>query len=347
MVAAVSELDLMKISTYEWHQSHGARFEEFFGWEIPSDYGNFEEEYRAIRNSAGIRDVSFFGKIRMSGKDRQRFLNGMISNEVKSLQPGNGAWALFLDIKGHVQADMKVYAFPDHFLIVTQPYVADRLVKALDRYIISENVQMTDVTEQLAMLQILGPNSEALLRSASLPDKPYSFASATIADRQVQIIRLTVGYALLMNAVDASAVLNELNGPLIGRKAFEIYRVESGMALLDIDVEETNFPQERRWDGALNFQKGCYLGQEVMARIDAQGHVNKFLVGFAGESSMQRGDKIYKDEKEVGKITSAVHSLKLNQPFGMGYVRRELANEGETVTVGENRTTAIVKRLPI
>ena len=113
----------MKIATYDWHRKKGAVFEDFFGCEIPSQYGQMENEYWAIRKSTALRDVSYFGKIRMNGRDRRRFLNGMISNEVKSIEPGMGTWGLFLDVKGHVQADMKVYAFDDHFLMVMQHYV--------------------------------------------------------------------------------------------------------------------------------------------------------------------------------------------------------------------------------
>src|SRR3990172_10753509 len=134
----------MKILTHNWHQQKGAAFENFFGIEIPSHYGNEEQEYWTLRKSVAIRDVSYFGKIMMTGKDRQRFLNGMVSNDVKTLQPGNGVFALFLDVKGHIQADMKVYAFSDHFLIVLQHYLREKIMAGLDRYIISEDVRMKD-----------------------------------------------------------------------------------------------------------------------------------------------------------------------------------------------------------
>jgi folate-binding protein YgfZ len=340
----------MKIPTYQWHQSHNANFTEFYGCEIPSDYGDFQKEYEALRKSVGVRDVSYFGKVRMTGKDRQRFLNGMISNEVKTLDPGNGVWALFLDIKGHVQADMKVYCFADHFLMVCQHYVKDRLMKGLDRYIISEDVQMTDATKELAMIQIIGPDSDSFLNGvgiSAVPEKPYSFTPVKIASLEAHLIRLPAGYALLTPVSSASALLDALNVQKVGMKAFEVFRVETGLALLDKDVEEMNFAQEAHWNGALNFNKGCYLGQEVMARIDAQGHVNKFMMGIATESLPSGGDKIYKDGKEIGKVTSVTHSLLLNQPLSLGYVRREAASEGQNVEVGEHRITGIVKKLPL
>jgi len=109
---------MQRIPTLDWHHQKGAVFEDYFGCEVPSHYGNYEQEYSLLRNSAGVRDVSHFGKIKVIGKDRQRFLNGMLTNEIKALENGKGAFALFLDVKGHIQADMKVYIFSDHLLLV-------------------------------------------------------------------------------------------------------------------------------------------------------------------------------------------------------------------------------------
>jgi folate-binding protein YgfZ len=340
----------MKIINYDWHKSHGAVFEEFFGCEIPSHYGNYEEEYWALRKSLGIRDVSYFGKVQVTGKDRQKFLHSMISNDVKSLHPGQGSHALFLDVKGHIQGDFKIYAYPEHLLMVLQHYVRDKVVSGLDRYIISEDVKMRDVTEELAMIQIIGPRSEMLLNSKgvqSLPSEFLSHENIFLAGREAHLIRLGVGYAILCAAGDAPSILENLDAKLVGWKAFDIYRVESGLPIQYRDIEEMNFPQECRLDDALNFQKGCYLGQEVMARIDAQGHVNRLLMGIASPSALQPGDKLYKGAKEIGKITSPVFSLLLNQNLALGYVRREQAKEGETLEAGDDRTTVIVKQLPV
>jgi folate-binding protein YgfZ len=334
----------MKILTHEWHQSKGATFEDFYGVDVPSHYGNPEKEYRALRKSVGIRDVSYFGKIRMTGKDRHRFLNGMVSNDVKTLQPGKGVLALFLDVKGHIQADMKIYAFPDHFLITLQHYVRDKIIAGLDRYIISEDVQMKDVTQDFAFIQVLGPESESFLRSKGierLPSDLYSFEQNEIG----QVIRLSVGYSILTD--NGSSVLDLLDAQPVGMRAFDTYRVESGLALVQRDTEEMSFPQEARMDAALNFQKGCYLGQEVMARIDAQGHVNKRLMGIVSETAVHSGDKIYQGDKEVGKVMSTTFSILLQQPFSIGYVRREHANEGQEIQIGESRTTGVVRNLPL
>ncbi len=340
----------MKISTHSWHQAKGATFEEFFGCEIPSHYGDYEKEYRALRTSVGLRDVSYFGKVRIAGRDRQRFLQGMVTNDIKALQPGQGTYALFLDIKGHIQGDMKFYAFPDHVLMVLQHYIREKIITGLDRYIISEDVKMTDGTVDWAMFQLFGAQAASFLGSKgleNLPEELYSFREAVVAGVECSVIRLGAGYALLCPADSAVAVLDHLDVQPVGMRAFDVFRIESGMPLIGKDMDETNFPQEARLDAALNFNKGCYLGQETIARIDSQGHVNRHLMGIASGTGLSPGDRLYKGDREIGKITSSTLSLLLNQPLSLGYVRREFAKEGEQVEAGNDRTTAIVRQLPV
>jgi folate-binding protein YgfZ len=343
---------LMRIPAYDWHQQKGAVFEDYFGCEVPSHYGDFQEEYRRLRKEFVVRDVSHFGKIKVTGRDRSRFLQGMLTNDIKALDAGRGTFALFLDVKGHIHADLKVYAFPDHLLLVLQHYLVQKLMTGLDRYIMSEDVRMQDVTADLSMVQILGPQSADSLHTkglTQLPEAPYHhLRTVSVAGLDFSLIRLPAGFAFLDAGRSAQTnLLDFLEGPMIGAKAFEIFRIESGIPLMQKDMDETNFPQECGLDSALDFQKGCYLGQETMARIDAQGHVNRHLVGIAATAPVASGDKIFRESKEVGRITSATHSLMLRQPFALGYIRREFAREGERVEVGSQNTTAIVRNLPL
>ena len=341
---------LTRIPTCDWHQQKGAVFEDYFGMEIPSHYGDFEKEYWHIRKDACVRDVSHFGKVRVTGRDRFRFLNGMLTNEIKTLEAGKGTFALFLDVKGHIQCDMKVYAFPDHLLLVLQHYLVDKLMAGLDRYIMSEDVKMQDVSSEFAMVQILGPGAGSFLSTkglGSLPETFYSHRTIDIVGSDANLIRLPSGFALLAPAADGPEILSFAEGPLIGARAFEVFRIESGLPLMHRDMDESNFPQECGLTGALDFQKGCYLGQETMARIDAQGHVNRHLMGFALSSPLSAGEKVFRDSKEVGRITSSTHSLLLQHPFGIGYIRREFARDGEKVEVGANNTTAIIRQVPL
>jgi folate-binding protein YgfZ len=342
---------LMRIPAYDWHQQKGAVFEDYFGCEVPSHYGDFQDEYKRLRNEFVIRDVSHFGKIKVTGRDRSRFLQGMLTNDIKALDSGKGTFALFLDVKGHIHADMKVYAFPDHLLLVLQHYLVEKLMLGLDRYIMSEDVRMQDVSAEMAMVQILGPKSSEYLQTRGVnqfPEASYHHRSTSAGGSDFTLIRLPAGFVLLEAAGSGQTNLLEfLGGPMIGAKAFEVFRIESGIPLMQKDMDETNFPQECGLDAALDFQKGCYLGQETMARIDAQGHVNRHLVGIASSVSVASGDKIFRENKEVGRITSATHSLMLRKPFALGYIRREFATEGARVEVGSNNTTAIVRELPL
>jgi folate-binding protein YgfZ len=342
---------MQRISTYNWHHQKGAQFEEYFGCEVPSHYGNFEQEYWSLRKSFAVRDVSFFGKIKVTGRDRQRFLNGMLTNEIKTLENGKGTFALFLDVKGHIQADMKVYNFGDHLMLVLQHYMVEKLMTGLDRYIMSEDIRMQDVTTDFAMIQILGPQANQFMKDKgvqSLPEENYSFVPAAVDPiHDASIIKLPTGFAMFSSAVSSTVLLEFLNGPMCGAKAFDVFRVESGLALMHRDMDESNFPQEAGLDAALNFQKGCYLGQETMARIDTQGHVNRHLTGFSASAALNPGDKIFKDSKEVGKITSSTQSFLLGGPFAIGYLRREFDKEGESLLAGQDNTTVIVRHIPL
>ena len=325
-------------------------FKIFFGVEIPSNYGDVESEYWALRKGVCLRDVSYFGKVKVSGKDAQDFLHRMISNDVKSLAPGTGVWALFLDIKGHIQGDMKIYRLPDYLLMVMQHHALDRVIKGLDRYIIGEQLQMTNVSDQFALFQILGPEAATFLRSKGanhLPETELAFDSVSFDGIATKVIRLGLGYALLVDANSAVQLLNFLDVQPVGMQAFNIFRIESGLPLLGLDYDETNLPQESRLDHALNFNKGCYLGQEVMARLDAQGHVNKVLMGLVSSDEVSRDQKLFAGDKEAGRITSVARSPLSGEYVALGYIRREFAKENQALQVSGNSTTAVVRNLPI
>ena len=340
----------MKMITEDWHKNRGAEFEDFFGVEVPSSYGNVEQEYWALRKNAGVRDVSFFGKTKVTGKDAQDFLHRMISNDVKSLQPGKGVWALFLDIKGHVQGDMKIYRFEDFLMMILQRHALDRVVKGLDRYVISEQLRMIDVSEEFGLFQILGPNAAAVLQSKgvqSLPAEELSFQSASINGIQAQVIRMGTGYSILVPADSATELLNFLDLQPVGQRAFNIFRIETGLPVLGLDFDDSNLPQESRLDKAISFTKGCYLGQEVIARLDAQGHVNKVLIGLESNAELKPEQKLYLGEKEIGKITSSAYSPLKGLNVALGYVRREHAKDGQTLQSGPDNTTVVVRNLPM
>jgi folate-binding protein YgfZ len=340
----------MKLITHDWHQAKGAEFEDFFGAEVPSSYGDVEKEYWAIRKNAGIRDVSFFGKVKITGKDAQDFLHRMISNDVKSLQPGKGVWALFLDIKGHVQGDMKIYRFQDFLMMILQRHALDRVIKGLDRYVISEQLRMIDVTEEFGLFQIFGPSAATVLQSKgaqSLPAEELSFQSQTLNGVETQIIRMGTGYSILVPAASATELLNFLDLQPIGMRAFNIFRIETGLPVLGLDFDDSNLPQESRLDKAISFNKGCYLGQEVIARLDAQGHVNKILMGVESAAELKPEQKLYFGEKEVGRITSTAHSPLKGMNVGLGYLRREHAKDGQTLQSGNDSTTVVVRNLPM
>ncbi len=344
----------MKILTYEWHKGKGAVFQDFFGTEIPASYGDLDSEYWALRKTVGLRDVSYFGKIRVTGKDARDFLHRMLSNDIRSVSDGNGVWTLLLDDRGRIQSDMKIYGMPDDSLLIVLPhYMREKITAELDRYIIREDVILQDATADWAMFQLLGPHAAGVLNANGLPHPPeedYSHIPVLLGGAPCRLIRLPLAYAILAPASAAAAALDSLHTPdarLVGMEGFNIFRIEAGLPLMHVDMDETNLPQEARLGGALNFHKGCYLGQETMARLDARGgHVNWLLSVMTAASAIAAGQKIYQGDSEVGRVTSAAFSPMLRQPVALGYLRHESAAPGQAVAVGDDRTTGVVIPLP-
>jgi folate-binding protein YgfZ len=342
----------MRIPTYDRHREWNAGFQDFFGCEIPSDYGDHAAEYWALRRSAVRRDVSYFGKIRVTGRDARDFLHRMLTSDIRSLTPGKGTWTLLLNDKGHVRSDMKIYCLPDESLLVVLPHYRRALIAAeLERYVISDDVRLEDATDDWAMFQILGPGADAFLRSAGIggaPEAHYSHSPVTVGGAEARLIRLPLAYALLTSAATAGAVWDGLSPAMpAGMKAFNIFRIEMGLPLMEIDIDESSLPQEVRLEGALSFTKGCYLGQETMARLDARGHVNRRLCGLTASAPVNSGDPIYRDGREIGRTTSTALSPMLGQTVALGYLRSSHSAAGQAVEIGPNSTIGIVTNLPL
>jgi folate-binding protein YgfZ len=208
---------------------------------------------------------------------------------------------------------------------------------------------LRDVTDNWFVVQILGPDAEKFLNErgvSSFPPESYSFIPIDIGGNSCNLIRLGPGFALLADKEKNETLLDAFQGPWVGIKAFDVYRIESGLPLMNRDMDRTNFPQEAGLDAALNFKKGCYLGQEVMARIDAQGRINRRLMGVVSSDILETGESLHSQGRDAGKVTSPTFSLLLNQPFALAYVRREFNSEGQQLRTDRN-TTVVVKELPL
>jgi folate-binding protein YgfZ len=327
------------------HQADGAVFGESAGWLVPLRYGDPLAEHRAVMGATGLLDRSMVGKVVVTGRDRATFLQGMLSNDIKALQPGQGCPAAFLDAHGKVVSLLAVYVLEDRILLELPAGSTDKFLQTIDKFLISEKAYFEASDDGYVVLSVQGPGAEktlAGLAAAPLAAEPYSHQEASIAGEPVRIVRrshaASPGFDCWAAAAHGPALwkaLREAGGAPVGAEAAEVLRVEAGIPAFGADVDENLILPETRLDQLVSYTKGCYIGQETVARVKYRGHVNRGLSGLVveGKEVPTSGDVVLAEDKEVGRVTSAVHSIALGKPIALGYVRREHFEPGSAVAV--------------
>jgi folate-binding protein YgfZ len=340
-------------SLMDFHRAHGAVFSERDGWELPGHFGDPAAEYAAIHSAVGLIDLSHRGLLQFTGPDRLSFLQGMLSNDLRSLKPFDGQSAAILTQQGKVVADVRVLCAMNSFYLDFWENLKDKIVTHLNRYLVADEVEIADRSAEYGMISLQGPRSEALLRAlvgqAQLPANAKQHAMVDIAGAAICVVRedryRQPGFDLIAPLAGISGIAEKLTATSrqygaawVGEQAQNILRVEAGIPRYGIDFDEENLLLEVGLDDAVSFTKGCYLGQEVVERIRSRGHVNKKLCGLFldGQSPAAAGDVIQADEKAVGKITSSVASPHLRRPIALGYVVKEYWNPGTELLVGRD-----------
>ncbi len=357
---------MKRLALHDRHESLGAVFGERDGWQVPLHYGSAVAEHRAVRRTVGLADRSYRGKLRFTGKDRITFLQGQITNDVKQLTEGQGLYAALLTIKGKMLADLELFQEGDAILMDLEPALIEKIRTQLSRYILAANVKIEDVSEKTTHLALQGPASIDLLIELSgealPPLSERGVVRRSLKGHPVMIIKTAYtgeeGYDLLLPVAVASSVWNLLMEAgygigirPIGFEALESLRIEAGIPRYGMDMDENVFPVEAGLEEkAISYTKGCYTGQEPIARIKHRGQANRHLIGFILDDPMppQKGDKVLKDGQEVGYITSGIISPTLEKAVALGYLRRELAESGQSVMIlrGEKPIPASVASLP-
>src|SRR6266702_2226431 len=321
------------------HETMGARLE---AGRIPLSYTNPVEEYWAIRNHSGMADLSHLGLLQATGKDRLSFLNGLLTNEILKMNDGRGVRSALLNTKARVLADLYLYAREDDLLIDTGDVRGAIVKEILDRFIITEDVQVKDITSGFVHLTLQGrqaaENAGALFGVAfadmkSLQHKMLGPSMIANRDRTGQS-----GYDLIIPNDEAEGVWQSflLKGVTpVGLDALEILRLEAGYPRYGVDVDQNIIILEAGYKDAISFNKGCYLGQEVVARATHIGRVNKNLVQFQTQSDQvpRPTSKLQASGKEAGYVTSAAFSPGLKAVVGLAYAQRDFAQEGTKLAV--------------
>lgn len=350
---------------YATQEALGATFTEAAGWQMPVHFGDPQAEYYAVRQSVGLCDLSYRGLVRVTGMDRQRFLHAMVSNDTASLQPGQGCYAALLTNRGKLVADFVVHADTDAYLLDLEPQMASPFIDAISQFVIADDVTFDDVSAQWGRLSLQGPRAAELLTHAFERQVPelarYAFTTWDLGTYRVYLIRRShtgeLGYQLLAPSQalpDLWEVLwqhrETCDARAVGRNALEVLRIEAGIPVFGRELTAETIPVEANLLEAISYTKGCYIGQEVIARIDARGHVNRRLVGLVldGETLPPQEAPVVSPEREVGWVTSATHSPALQRNIALGYVRREVLSPGTHLVVQANGATvgATVVELP-
>jgi folate-binding protein YgfZ len=344
---------MSSLSLHEFHNGLNAQFDEVNGAEVVSHYDDWLAEHAALRNSAGVLDLSFRSRLCLLGNDRKNFLNGQVTNNVKDLQVGQGCYAALITAKGKMQSDLNIYNLESEILLDFEPGISDAVKERLEKYVIADDVQIMDVAPHYGLLSVQGPKGAEVINALQIgllpPEKSLHFFSAK--DETLGEIYLmnnprtgSAGFDLFVPTNSLSAVADkliaaakEVGGRACGWSALEIARIEAGIPRFGADMDETNLPPEAGLESrAISYTKGCYIGQEVIARIRTYGQVAKALRGLRLADDLKnlpvKGDKLFLGEKEVGYITSAIASPSLKANVALGYVRRE-ANKVGTILV--------------
>ena len=359
---------MSQLGLHEFHHSLGARFGDVAGQEIVLDYGDARTEHAALRNSAGILDLSFRGRLCVVGADRARFLNGQVTNNVKELKPGSGCYAAITNNKGKIQSDLNIHCLADELLLDFEPGLAAKITERLEKFVVADDAQIVEVAPHYGLLSVQGPKSAAVVMAAGLfpvlPEKPFqSVKAADVTLGEIYLVHMPragfAGFDLFVPVAALGAVADKLiaaaktiGGCACGWTALEMARIEAGLPRFGADMDETNLPNEAGIEPrAVSYSKGCYIGQEVINRIRSIGQVSRALRGLrlpdALTVSPARGDKLFHGGKEVGHITSTVASPALRANIALGYVRKECNAIGTELTLRNESGEWPVKIVPV
>jgi folate-binding protein YgfZ len=342
------------LGLHEFHHSLGAQFGEVAGEEVVLHYGDVLAEHTALTQSAGVLDLSFRGRMCIVGADRARFLHGQVTNNIKQLQPGNGCYAAITTNKGKLQSDLNVHCLADELLLDFEPGLMAKITERLEKFVVADDAQVVDVTPHYGLLSVQGPKAAEVVGALgifpALPEKPYQSVKASEPMLgEIYLVNLprigSAGFDLFVPVAAMGVVADKLiaaamqsGGRACGWNALELARIEAGIPRFGADMDETNLPQEAGIETcAVSFTKGCYIGQEVINRVRTFGQVSRALRGLRLPDALPTlpapGDKLFHEGKEVGHITSAVKSPKLNANLALGYVRKECNAIGTELTL--------------
>jgi len=337
------------------HADHGATFTEVGGRRVVEDYGRAPRTHAAVRRVVGVTEKGY-GVLTITGADRVDFVDNAVSNRVPDAD-GEGCYALLLDPQGGIETDMYVYnaAAGDRLLVFLPPSQVDAVAEDWRGKTFIQDVEIEEATADFGVFGVYGPNATekiaSVLNGAATPEAPLSFVRGRMADTGVTVVRddgLTgeEGYEVVCTAEEAADVFDTLENrgqaaAPFGRHTWETLTLEAGTPLFDSELRG-EIPNDLGIRTALDFEKGCYVGQEVVSRIENRGQTGSRLVGLTTAAVPESGAAVFAGDSAVGDVTRATESPSLEKPVALALVETDVATGTEALTVriaGEERET--------
>ncbi len=365
-MSEVQKVSLRQLALHESHRGSGALMAEQDGWSVPTSFGDDLLEYAAVREGGvGLLDLSSRGRLLVKGSEAVAFLNGLITNDMKTLAENQWMPAVFPSVQGRLLASVRVIRTGDDssgkavqptFIIDTEPATHDRVLQTIQKFTLAGDFHVTDLTGETVLLSVQGraPANKLVnvLGGADVGVDVGSVTQIMWQNNPMLVIRASHtaadGFDLLVNNAYAEQLWQTVlmaGARPVGYDALEILRVEAGIPRYQRDMDDTTVVTETNLDDAVSYTKGCYVGQEIIARIKYRGHVAKKLRGLVFEkpAMVASGTSIKsKDEKEIGQVTSSVYSPLLGRRLALGYVKFDYIAAGTEVKTSDGVSAQVV-----
>jgi aminomethyltransferase len=339
------------------HDAHGATFRVVGGRRVVDHYGRPERVHRAVRKVVGVMEMGY-GVVTVTGEDRIEFVDNAVSNRVPT-GDGEGTYAVLCDPQGHVRTDMYIYNADERLLLFTPPAQAAPLVGDWQEKTFIQDVEITDATSDFAVFGVHGPKATekiaGVLNHAGSPEAPLSFVRGTMVDAGVTVIRGDglageEGFEVVCSAAAAEEVFDTLsnrglNAAPFGYRTWEALTLEAGTPLFDEEIEG-RIPNVVGLRNAVDFEKGCFVGQEVVSRVENRGRPASQLVGLTCERRPESGATVLSGDDAVGTVTRAVESPTRDEPIALAAVEFGAAEAPLAVEVAGEAVSASQESLP-
>lgn len=344
---------MAQIALHPWLQAPKARLGTYNGVEMPLSFGDPTAELEALRSGSGVFVLAWRGRINVSGKDRVRWLHNMVTNNVRDLPVNRGNYNFVLNAQGRILGDMYIYNRGESSALETDASQVQTLIHAMKRFIIMDKVELVEIGADSVSVGVCGPKAESVLAAAGINagnmqplevrDVGFDDIAATLVRGPEQRPGWFEFWLDPNKAQDLWNLLVKAGAKPIGADALEMWRILQGIPSYGQDIRDRDLPQETEQSQALNFTKGCYIGQEIVERIRSRGQVHRKFTGFVFGDRVPAIGKYESEGRALAEITSIAKMPTSRGPrnIGLGYVRREALAAGPKIALHGIEATAV------